>query len=187
MRASGVTPEDIPAYSELILPTVRAVADLGRSAKAREITSRVLESLPESEQLLAVTFPGRPEESVLTSRLQWARSYAKLIGALESPSRGVFLLTDLGQELLSVAESEGQERVRQLDREFRRNRLRKVAGPIQAADRVAEAEEELPTAAEEMTRAAHLAGRTARTASPALLRLVRGVCAVPATPLRAGA
>ena len=31
------------------------------------------------------------------SRLQWARSYAKLIGALESPSRGVFLLTDLGQ------------------------------------------------------------------------------------------
>jgi restriction system protein len=139
-----VTPEAIPAYSELILPTVRAVADLGRSAKAREITSRVLESLPESEQLLAVTFPGRPEESVLTSRLQWARSYARLIGALESPSRGVFLLTDLGQELLSVAESEGQERVRQLDREFRRNRLRKVAGPIHAADRVAEAEEELP-------------------------------------------
>jgi restriction system protein len=98
---SGVTPEDIPAYSELILPTVRAVADLGRSAKAREITSRVLDSLPQSEELLAVTFPDRPEDSVLTSRLQWARSYAKLIGALESPSRGVFLLTDLGQELLS--------------------------------------------------------------------------------------
>jgi len=54
--ASGVTPEDIPAYSELILLTVRAVADLGRSAKAREITNRVLESLPESEQLLALRF-----------------------------------------------------------------------------------------------------------------------------------
>jgi hypothetical protein len=46
------------------------------SGAAREITSRVLESLPQSEELLAVTFPGRPEESVLTSRLQWARSYA---------------------------------------------------------------------------------------------------------------
>jgi restriction system protein len=139
-----VSPEDIPAYSELILPTVRAVADLGRSAKAREITSRVLESLPESEQLLAVTFPGRPEESVLTSRLQWARSYAKLIGALESPSRGVFLLTDLGQELLSLPESEGQERVRQLDREFRRNRDRNRTRPAHPTDPVTEAEEELP-------------------------------------------
>jgi restriction system protein len=146
-----VTPEDIPAYSDLILPTVRAVAGLGRSAKAREITSKVLQDLPRSEEMLAVTFPGRPEESVLMSRLQWARSYAKLIGALESPSRGVFLLTNLGQELLALSESEAQERVRQLDRGFRRNRIRKVAGPTQAADRVAEAEEELPSAAEEMT------------------------------------
>jgi restriction system protein len=146
----GVTTEDIPAYSELILPTVRAVADLGRSAKAREITNRVLESLPQSEELLAVTFPGRPEESVLTSRLKWARSYAKLIGAL-SPSRGVFLLTDLGQELLSLPESEAQQRVRQPDREFRRSGDRKRARPAHPTDPVTEAEEELPTAAEEVT------------------------------------
>ena len=54
-----VSPEDIPAYSELIMPTVRAVEDR-RSAKAREITSRVLETLPQSEELLAVTFPAVP-------------------------------------------------------------------------------------------------------------------------------
>ena len=73
------------------------------------------------------------------SRLQWARSYAKLIGALESPSRGVFLLTDLGQDLLSVPESEAQQRVRQLDREFRRSRDRKRARPAHPADPVTEA------------------------------------------------
>jgi len=148
-----VTPEEIPAYSGLILPTVRAVAALGRSAKAREITSQVLEDLPLSEQMLAVSFPGRPDESVLTSRLQWARSYAKLIGALESPSRGVFLLTDLGQELLTMPESEAEERVRQLDREFRRNRDRNGGRPAQPADlpAAADTEEELPTAAEEVT------------------------------------
>lgn len=146
-----MTPEDIPAYSELILPTVRAVAALGRSAKAREITSQVLEDLPGSEEMLAVSFPERPEEAVLTSRLQWARSYAKLIGALESPSRGVFLLTDLGQGLLKLPESEAQERVRQLDREFRRNRDRKRGRSAHPAESVVEAEEELPTAAEEVT------------------------------------
>lgn len=148
-----VTPEEIPAYSELILPTVRAVADLGRSAKASEITSQVLEDLPSSEKMLAVSFPGRPDESVLTSRLQWARSYAKLIGALESPSRGVFLLTDLGRELLTMPESEAQERVRKLDREFRRKRDRNGGRPPQPAEEPAAAndEEQLPTAAEEVT------------------------------------
>lgn len=146
-----MTPEDIPAYTELILPTVRAVATLGRSAKAREITSQVLEGLAQSEEMLAVSFPNRPEESVLTSRLQWARSYAKLIGALESPSRGVFLITDLGQELLTLPEAEAQERVRRLDREFRRNRGQNRARPADPTDPVQEAEEELPTAAEEVT------------------------------------
>jgi restriction system protein len=75
----------------------------------------------------------------------------ELIGALESPSRGVFLLTDLGQELLSLPESEAQQRVRQLDREFRRSRDRKRTRPAHPTDPVIEAEEELPTAAEEVT------------------------------------
>jgi restriction system protein len=147
-----VTPADIPAYSELILPTVRAVAALGRSAKAREITSQVLENLPQSEEMLAISFPERPDEPVLLSRLQWGRSYAKLIGALESPSRGVFLLTDLGRELLALPEFEAQERVRVLDREFRRNRDRTRVRPAHPADpgAAADAEEELPTPAEEM-------------------------------------
>lgn len=148
---SSVTPDNIPAYSELILPTVRAVAALGRSAKAREITSQVLKDLAASEEVLAVSFPNRPDESVLMSRLQWARSYAKLIEALESPTRGVFLLTDLGRELLALPESEAQERVRQLDREFRRNRGQKPATSANPADPATEAAEELPTAAEEVT------------------------------------
>ena len=39
---------------------------------------------------------------MLLERVQWARSYAKLIGALESPKRGVFLITALGKELLAL-------------------------------------------------------------------------------------
>jgi restriction system protein len=101
--------------------------------------------------MLAVTFPDRPEDSVLMSRLQWGRSYAKLIGALESPSRGVFLLTDLGRELLALPEPEAEERVRVLDREFRRTRDRSRVRTASPADPVAEAEDELPTAAEEVT------------------------------------
>ena len=144
--------EDVPSYQELILPTVRAVNELGRSAKAREITSRVLEDPAPSDAMLAVTFPDRPDEPVLMARIQWARSYAKLIGALESPARAVFLLTPLGASLLAMPEEEAKERIRVLDRDFRRNRPKPARGsmpPSPADDR--ETVDELPTETEEVS------------------------------------
>lgn len=121
-----MTPEDLPAYSDLILPTVRAVIALGGSATAREVTSRVVEDLAPSEEALAVSHEHRPESSVLMERIQWARSYAKLIGALESPKRGVFLVTSLGKELTALPSDEGQRRTLELDREYRRNRPKRA-------------------------------------------------------------
>lgn len=80
-------------------------------------------------------------------RIQWARSYAKLIGALESPKRGVFLVTPLGKELVGLPEEDGQRRTLELDREYRRKRPKrlkaKAAAPTPAeTDDDAEAEEE---------------------------------------------
>ncbi|NDK33024.1 restriction endonuclease [Nesterenkonia haasae] len=118
-------PESIPTYVELILPTIRAVSALGQSAKASEIKSKVTEDLDIDEETLSVVYPNRPDDSIFLDRLDWARSYAKQIGALESPSRGVFLITDLGKNLLALPESEAHTKVRDLDRSFRRNRGRK--------------------------------------------------------------
>ncbi len=146
-----MTPEDLPAYSDLILPTVRAVIALGGSATAREVTSQVTEDLSPSEEMLAVAHPNRPGPSVLMERIQWARSYAKLIGALESPKRGVFLVTPLGKELTALPPEEGQRRTLELDREYRRNRPKRdkartaqpaPADPDDAEAAEAEAEEE---------------------------------------------
>ena len=142
--------EDVPSYQDLILPTVRAVDELGRSAKAREITSRVLEDLAPSDEMLSVTFPDRPGEPVLIARLQWARSYAKLIGALESPARAVFLLTPLGADLLAMPMADAMERIKILDRDFRRNRPRPGvrSGPASTTDDI-EIGDDLPTEVEE--------------------------------------
>lgn len=128
-----MTSDDLPAYSDLILPTVRAVSKLGGSATAREITTQVLEDLAPTDEMLAVAHTNRPESSVYLERVQWARSYAKLIGALESPKRGVFLVTALGKELLAMPLAEGQRRALELDREFRRNRPKRVKEKSAAA------------------------------------------------------
>ncbi len=116
--------EDLPTYSDLILPVLRAVQKLGGSAQAAEIVDQVIADLDPSEEALAITFPNRPHHSVLIDRILWGRSYAKLIGALESPKRAVFLLTALGRELLALPEEKGAFRVKELDKNYRRKRLK---------------------------------------------------------------
>lgn len=150
-----MTPEELPAYSDLILPTVRTVVSLGGSATAREITSQVVTDLAPTEDMLAVTHANRPGDSVLMERIHWARSYAKLIGALESPKRGVFLVTPLGKELMGLPPEEGQRRTLALDREYRRNRTKRVktkpapTTPIDTEQLESEEEEEALLRAEE--------------------------------------
>lgn len=113
----------------LIVPVIRAVADSGDSAQGAEIVDRVLADLDPPDELLTLTYPNRPHMSILFDRVQWARSYAKLIGALESPKRSVFLLTPLGRELLALPEAEARERALALDRESRRNRRKESQTP----------------------------------------------------------
>jgi len=133
----SVTPDGLPTYSDLILPAVKAVAELGGSAKAGEIRAQVLSDMGATDEMLAVMQPTRPDASVLFERIAWGRSYAKLIGALESPSRGVFLLTPLGKELLNLDPEEAHRRIVEMDREYRRNR-EKVRKPELAQDGAAD-------------------------------------------------
>jgi len=115
-------PSGLPRYTAFILPSVRAVEALGGSAKASEIRDHVLEGVDDADLLLTVTRPNRPDAPVLIERIDWGRSYAKLIGALETPSRGLYLLTALGKELLALPLAEAEARVIELDRDYRRTR-----------------------------------------------------------------
>jgi restriction system protein len=105
-------------------PTLRAVASLGGSAQSGEITDALTELLGATPEQLAITYDGRPK-SVLIDRMEWARSYAKLGGALDSPQRGLFVLTNLGKSILSLPEEQGQVRLAQLDRDVRAARRRR--------------------------------------------------------------
>lgn len=151
-----MTSEDLPAYSDLILPTVRAVSELGGSATAREITTQLLEDMAPSDDVLAVRYANRPDASVYLERVQWARSYAKLIGALESPKRGVYLITSLGKELLAMPVDAGQQRTLELDREFRRNRAKRDRDKVTTVASTDDVEVGVETDEEEALLAAEL-------------------------------
>jgi restriction system protein len=127
---------ELPTYRDLILPTLLAVEKLGGSAKAREITNQMIDDLRLDDHTLGVMYEGRPETAVVIDRMDWARSYAKLGGALESPRRGLFLITPLGREILSLPRDAAVARCIDMDREVRRSRgtKRKPIAPDPTGD-----------------------------------------------------
>lgn len=148
---SPVSRSDLPTYDQLILPTIRAVETLGGSARGREITAQVLADIGATDEQVALTY-GHREKSVLVDRVDWARSYATLGGALERPQRGLFVLTALGKAILALPLQEATDRAAQLDREVRsrprpdRRAKRTPAGPdeteaVTAAEAIEEVED----------------------------------------------
>ncbi|WKS31850.1 restriction endonuclease [Corynebacterium propinquum] len=114
------TERGIPTHQQLVVPVLKAMHVLGGSARANEITEHVLELVPGSEDLQQITYPTRPNLSVLIDRIGWARTTAKRIGVLEQPGQGMYLLTDKGEEFLELPEVNAFDKVQDLDRKISR-------------------------------------------------------------------
>ena len=126
----------IPTYLDLMYPVLQAVRSLGGSGASREISAAVVEAEGFSDDLLAVTYEGR-EKSILMDRLDWARSYCKLGGVLESPRRGLFLVTELGREIAELPEDDARTRLKDIDRTVRQSRSERRKDPdggLESAD-----------------------------------------------------
>ena len=109
---------DMPTYADLMLPVLEVVADLGGSAQGSEIVDALIERGDYAPELLQRTYPDS-DKVMLVDRMGWARSYLKIGGALDSPRRGLFVLSDLGRDILALAPQPALERSRELDRQVR--------------------------------------------------------------------
>lgn len=116
-----LTRDALPRYDELMLPALRAVVALGGSASSRQVVDRVIEAEGFTDEQIEIRYDNR-DQSILVDRIAWARSYCKLGGALESPKRGLLLVTPLGEEISQLPDGEAIERLRELDRDVRRRR-----------------------------------------------------------------
>lgn len=87
-----------PDLPQLMLATVEALRALGGSASIDELDQTVVdrESVTEEEQAFTMPNDTRPK---LRYYLAWARTYLKRGGALENSARGVWALTDAGEQI----------------------------------------------------------------------------------------
>lgn len=88
----------IPKYNELYDPFLTAISD-GKIHTAKEVASTVANILQLSPEDLAEQLPSQ-RQTTFVNRLNWAKTYLKKAGLVDSPKRGTYIITTAGSTLL---------------------------------------------------------------------------------------
>ena len=89
-----------PDHLELIVPTIKALKEMGGTATPAEITNKVIELEKYPEEIQTEPQKGDGYRTKLEYRLAWARTYMKkFLNAIEDKSRGLWSLTADGLKL----------------------------------------------------------------------------------------
>jgi restriction system protein len=101
----------IPDFQSIMRPLLELAAD-GKEHSISEVTEELAERFKLTEEERAALLPsGR--QATFRNRTAWAKSYLTQAGALESPRRSFFRITERGQRLLKDAP--GRITIRELD------------------------------------------------------------------------
>lgn len=92
--------DPLPKYHEFMLPTLRALDDLGGSGSIDEIQDRVIDFTKLTPEQLELTY-STSGAAIAADRMSWARSWMKHGGFVASGGRAVWVLTDLGRDALN--------------------------------------------------------------------------------------
>src|SRR6266478_9154533 len=89
----------LPTYEDVMLPVLQTL-EAGRPRHRRELAAAVTDALHLSEAERQQTLASG-KATVMLSRVSWALAYLKQARLVESPSRGVYQLTDRGRDVLA--------------------------------------------------------------------------------------
>ena len=105
-RSNPMTVNDIPKYSELIVPTFKALKALGGSGKNDEILNQVIEREGYPDEMVDIPHGETGNMTELAYRISWARFYLGKYGAIENSARGVWAIRQeyLGEDAVDPNE-----------------------------------------------------------------------------------
>jgi restriction system protein len=96
----------LPSFDELIIPTVKALVELGGSGSIEEINTKVYEIADIPDDILQIPHDEEGTTNEVDYRLAWSRTYLKKFGLLENSSRGIWALSkaDINVDTLDYVE-----------------------------------------------------------------------------------
>jgi restriction system protein len=96
-----------PKFISMFGPVLKAVRELGGSARPQEVYERVAETLGLSDDARSSTTPsGVPRHE---NQMAWARFYLVRAGLLDSSKRGVWMLTEKGRAIDDLTPAQSLE------------------------------------------------------------------------------
>jgi restriction system protein len=95
----------LPKYENYVFPVLQAVKARGGSATIEEIEDAVAGFMRLPQELLEIPH-GETGRTEFQYKLAWVRTYLKKVGALANSERGVWSITDRGEQ---VTEAEARE------------------------------------------------------------------------------
>ncbi len=86
--------DDLPTFDQLLIPTLKALKELGGSGTIEEINEKVYEIAKITEEILQIPHDDNGLQNEVDYRLAWSRTYLKKYDLIDNSSRGVWALTD---------------------------------------------------------------------------------------------
>lgn len=135
-----------PKFLAMLGPVLKAVRDLGGSARPQEVYQRVSESLGlTADEKSKLTPSGSPRHE---NQMAWARFYLVRAGLMDSSKRGVWSLTELGRAQADFSAAEALDLFRKVRDETvvptsassDQAKVKKVEEPVAPDDGVSAAE-----------------------------------------------
>lgn len=84
---------NLPTFDELLVPTVKAIIELGGSGTIEEINSKVYEIANLADDILLIPHGDKGTTNEVDYRIAWSRTYLKKFGLLENSARGIWALS----------------------------------------------------------------------------------------------
>jgi restriction system protein len=126
-----ISPDEFPNLPKLMLATIEALRALGGSGNVQEIVEKIVEMEDISEDEQSILMPNGRDRR-LNYYLSWSRTFLKRGDALVNSSRGVWALTESGEQIRSLQETEAiHKQVNAEERE--RARQKRQAKGLKAA------------------------------------------------------
>jgi len=107
---------NLPSFDELIVPTVKALIDLGGSGTVEEINTKVYEIANIPDDILQIPHGEEGTTIEVDYRLAWSRTYLKKFGLLENLSRGIWALSKADIDVTKLDHIEIVRAVREQDK-----------------------------------------------------------------------
>lgn len=88
----------VPSFDQLMWPAIISLRDLGGSGSNDELLSKVIEVIAIPDDVASIIHTDN-RQTKLSYNLAWAKTYLRKAGYLENSSRGVWSLTEAGENL----------------------------------------------------------------------------------------